>query len=71
MRTVYTAPHKTADVVEFRDGTFCTRYKNAFGYWRLGTRYQRKDRDRAIHDAIEVDKFNPDGSGRFRPVWQI
>lgn len=63
--TVWTAPNGTADVILPTHGTwYKVRVKTRIGTWmQTDTRYLSEQN--AIAAAREVDRFKPDGSGRF------
>ena len=63
MRTFWTAPNGTADVVRVAYAGYLVRVKKADGAWLTLDRI--RDFADAKRFAREVDRFRPDGSGRF------
>lgn len=63
MRTVYTAPNGTTDVVATAGG-FRVRVKTRTGGWvTLGQSFTATYQAREVAD--DIDRFRPDGTGRF------
>lgn len=65
LTTLYTAPNGTADVaLDVVSRAYVVRFKTERGRWyRLDNSFPV--RAMAVRAAKEIDRFKPDGSGRF------